>query len=52
MWRHVSAAISRPVIDGVVFTDRSEIVEQGTPSEFFSRPKELRARTFLSQILH
>ena len=43
---------ARQVADRVVFMDRGEIVEQGTPLEFFSNPKELRARTFLSQILH
>jgi ABC-type polar amino acid transport system ATPase subunit len=43
---------ARQVADRVVFMDRGEIVEQGTPSDFFSNPKELRARTFLSQILH
>ncbi|SCY71449.1 amino acid ABC transporter ATP-binding protein [Microvirga guangxiensis] len=43
---------ARQVADRVVFMDRGEIVEQGVPSEFFSNPKELRARTFLSQILH
>ncbi|HZH10333.1 MAG TPA: amino acid ABC transporter ATP-binding protein [Microvirga sp.] len=43
---------ARQVADRVVFMDRGEIVEQGTPSEFFSNPKEMRARTFLSQILH
>ncbi len=43
---------ARQVADRVVFMDRGEIVEQGPPSEFFSNPKELRARAFLSQILH
>jgi ABC-type polar amino acid transport system ATPase subunit len=43
---------ARQVADRVVFMDRGEIVEEGTPAEFFSNPKELRARTFLSQILH
>jgi len=43
---------ARQVADRVVFMDRGEIVEQGTPADFFSSPKELRARTFLSQILH
>lgn len=43
---------ARQVADRVVFMDRGEIVEQDTPAEFFSNPKELRARTFLSQILH
>lgn len=43
---------ARQVADRVVFMDRGEIVEQGTPAEFFSNPKEIRARAFLSQILH
>ncbi len=43
---------ARQVADRVVFMDRGEIVEQATPSEFFSNPKELRAKAFLSQILH
>jgi ABC-type polar amino acid transport system ATPase subunit len=43
---------ARQVADRVVFMDRGEIVEQAAPSEFFSNPKELRARTFLSQIVH
>ena len=43
---------ARQVADRVVFMDRGEIVEEAPPSEFFSNPKELRARTFLSQILH
>ncbi len=43
---------ARQVADRVVFMDRGEIVEQATPAEFFSNPKELRARTFLSQIVH
>lgn len=43
---------ARQVADRVVFMDRGEIVEQGAPSDFFSNPKELRARTFLSQIIH
>lgn len=43
---------ARQVADRVVFMDRGEIVEQGAPSDFFSNPKEMRARAFLSQILH
>ncbi|WP_230531490.1 amino acid ABC transporter ATP-binding protein [Microvirga roseola] len=43
---------ARQVADRVVFMDRGEIVEEGTPVEFFSNPKELRARSFLSQIIH
>lgn len=36
----------------VVFMDNGQIIEQSTPDEFFSNPKEERSRLFLSQILH
>src|SRR5688572_28471823 len=42
---------ARQVADRVVFMDRGEIVEQGTPAEMFERPKTDRLRLFLSQIL-
>ncbi len=42
---------ARTVADRVVFTDQGEIVEEGTPEEFFSAPKSERAQRFLSQIL-
>src|SRR5262249_525642 len=35
-----------------VFMDKGQIVEQGTPEEFFNHPQEERSRLFLSQILH
>ncbi|MCX8133402.1 MAG: amino acid ABC transporter ATP-binding protein [Roseococcus sp.] len=42
---------ARQVADRVVFMDRGEIVEQGTPQEIFGNPKTDRLRLFLSQIL-
>jgi len=43
---------ARAAADRVIFMDKGQIVEQGTPDEFFSNPKEERSRLFLSQILH
>jgi general L-amino acid transport system ATP-binding protein len=43
---------ARSVADRVIFMDRGEIVEQGTPKEFFANPKSERTRLFLSQILN
>ena len=43
---------ARSVADRVIFMDRGEIVEQGTPKEFFANPKSDRTRLFLSQILN
>ncbi len=42
---------AREVADRVVFMDKGEIVEVGTPSEIFDNPKEARTKKFLSQIL-
>ena len=42
---------AREVADRVVFMDKGEIVEVGTPSEIFDSPKEERTKRFLSQIL-
>jgi ABC-type polar amino acid transport system, ATPase component len=42
---------AREVADRIVFFDRGKIVEENTPQEFFSNPKEERSRLFLSQIL-
>ena len=42
---------AREVADRVVFMDKGEIVEVGTPSEIFDSPKEERTKKFLSQIL-
>jgi ABC-type polar amino acid transport system ATPase subunit len=42
---------ARRVADAVVFMDRGQIVEAAPPGEFFSAPKNVRTRAFLSQIL-
>ena len=42
---------ARTVADRVVFMDRGEIVELGTPTEMFEQPKTDRLKMFLSQIL-
>jgi ABC-type polar amino acid transport system ATPase subunit len=43
---------ARTVADRVVFMDAGRIVEEGTPEEFFSNPKNDRTRAFLKQIMH
>ncbi len=42
---------ARRVADRVVFMDRGEVVEQGTPDRMFEDPQTDRLKTFLSQIL-
>ncbi|MGA1542736.1 MAG: amino acid ABC transporter ATP-binding protein [Ilumatobacteraceae bacterium] len=42
---------AREVADRLVFMESGEIVEVGTPEDFFSNPKEERTKLFLSQIL-
>jgi general L-amino acid transport system ATP-binding protein len=42
---------AKQVADRVIFMDEGEIVEQGTPHEFFDAPKNERTKLFLSQIL-
>ncbi len=42
---------ARQVADTMVFMDRGEIVETGSPSEFFAVPQNDRTKLFLSQIL-
>ncbi|MEM7438637.1 MAG: amino acid ABC transporter ATP-binding protein [Pseudomonadota bacterium] len=42
---------ARKVADEMVFMDEGEIVERGTPEEFFGNPKTDRCKTFLGQIL-
>jgi general L-amino acid transport system ATP-binding protein len=43
---------ARSVADRIIFMDMGEIVEQGTPKEFFANPKSERTKLFLSQILN
>ncbi|MBE7534985.1 MAG: amino acid ABC transporter ATP-binding protein [Anaerolineales bacterium] len=42
---------ARAVADRMLFFDKGEIVEQGTPEQIFNAPKEDRTKLFLSQIL-
>jgi len=42
---------ARNAANEVVFMDHGRIVEQTTPEQFFTNPKEERARNFLNQIL-
>ena len=42
---------AKQVADRVVFMDEGEIVEQGSPDEFFNAPRNERTKLFLSQIL-
>ncbi|RBM22987.1 amino acid ABC transporter ATP-binding protein [Streptomyces sp. PT12] len=44
-------AFAREVADRVVFMAEGRIVEEGTPDEMFSRPREERTRTFLRRVL-
>jgi len=43
---------ARTVADRLVFMDKGQVVETGSPEEFFKAPKTDRARDFLSQIKH
>ena len=38
---------AKAVADRIIFLDKGEIVEQGTPEEFFRLPKTSRGRQFL-----
>ena len=42
---------AREVADRVLFMDGGKIVEEGTPSEIFSSPKEQRTKDFLNKVL-
>ena len=42
---------ARKAADRMVFMDEGQIVETGTPDEFFTAPKTARCKTFLDQIL-
>ncbi|GAB4372194.1 MAG: amino acid ABC transporter ATP-binding protein [Spirochaetales bacterium] len=42
---------ARAAADKVVFMDKGEIIEVGTPDELFSHPKEERTQRFLQHIL-
>ncbi|BFH70859.1 MAG: amino acid ABC transporter ATP-binding protein [Paenibacillus dendritiformis] len=43
---------AREVADRIVFMDQGRIIEEAAPDDFFSNPREERARVFLSRILN
>ncbi|MEO8356962.1 MAG: amino acid ABC transporter ATP-binding protein [Chloroflexota bacterium] len=43
---------ARAVANRMIFFDKGEIVEQGTPQQIFNKPQNDRTKLFLSQILH
>jgi general L-amino acid transport system ATP-binding protein len=43
---------AKAVADRIIFMDAGEIIEENTPLEFFSNPKNERTKAFLNQILH
>ncbi|MFR6111270.1 MAG: amino acid ABC transporter ATP-binding protein [Dialister invisus] len=43
---------ARSVSSRVVFMDKGYIVEEGSPEEMFSRPREERTQIFLKRLLH
>ncbi|MBG9795113.1 amino acid ABC transporter ATPase [Paenibacillus dendritiformis] len=43
---------AREVADRIVFMDQGRIIEEAAPADFFTSPREERARVFLSRILN
>ena len=43
---------ARQVADRVIFMDDGQIIEEGTPANFFDNPQNPRSREFLAKILH
>lgn len=43
---------AREVADRVIFIDKGQILEDANPNEFFTEPKEERAKVFLSRIFN
>lgn len=43
---------AKEVADRIIFMDHGQILEEGNPVEFYTNPKEERARLFLSRILN
>ncbi|MGE4349638.1 MAG: amino acid ABC transporter ATP-binding protein [Candidatus Berkiella sp.] len=42
---------ARELSDSIVFLDKGEIIEQASPSDFFTQPKSERAQIFLEKVL-
>ena len=43
-------SFARDTADQIIFMDKGLIVEQGTPSEIFTSPKEARTKQFLQRL--
>jgi len=43
---------ARNAANEIIFMDHGQIIEHGTPQEFYTNPHQERTRAFLSQILH
>ncbi|QGQ93921.1 amino acid ABC transporter ATP-binding protein [Paenibacillus psychroresistens] len=43
---------AREVADRIIFMDQGQIVEEAAPAEFFTNPREERARVFLSRLIN
>jgi ABC-type polar amino acid transport system ATPase subunit len=41
----------REIAHRVAFMDEGHIIEEGSPEDFFSRPRSQRTRAFLAQVL-
>jgi ABC-type polar amino acid transport system ATPase subunit len=42
---------ARKAADRMLFMSDGALIEEGSPDDFFERPKEQRLRTFLGQII-
>jgi polar amino acid transport system ATP-binding protein len=42
---------AREVADRIIFMDKGEILEEGSPEHFFNNPRHPRLQKFLKQIL-
>jgi ABC-type polar amino acid transport system ATPase subunit len=42
---------AREVADKVVFIDKGQIVEMGTPKQVLDKPQEARTKAFLNKVL-
>jgi polar amino acid transport system ATP-binding protein len=43
---------SRAAADRIIFMDEGKIIEENTPDELYTHPREERTKSFLSKILH
>ncbi|MBR2767121.1 amino acid ABC transporter ATP-binding protein [Candidatus Saccharibacteria bacterium] len=44
-------SFAREIATRIVFVDKGKIIEEGTPTEFFNRPKTPRVQEFLQKVL-